>query len=82
MISLEHIEKEYGSSKKGVRIYIEESNNNNGIYYLGGKLPIKKQDCVKKHVIENVKKMLHKEDVIDENFKEFRRLYYGILTAL
>ena len=80
MISLENIENEYGRDTKGVKQYINESNMNNGIYYLGGKLPIKKRDLVNKKIIENVKQMLHKENIIDENFKEYRKLYYGILT--
>ena len=82
MISLDHIENEYGMDTKGVKKYVDESNNNNGIYCLGGKLPVKKKDLINKNIIENVKKMLQNENIIDENFKEFRKLYYGILSGL
>ena len=81
MISLENLELQYGQVN-GIDVYLKECEENKGIYFLGGKLPIKKTDFIKKDVIENVKKMLLNENVIDNNFKEFRKLYYEIYSVL
>jgi len=82
MVSLQNIIDTFGGESKfsdTINYYNNEAEKNNGIYYLGGRLPIKKTDVIKKSVVENVKKM---GPIDGEHYNTYRLMFYNIYSSL
>jgi len=82
MVSLQNIIDTFGGESKfsdTINYYNNEAEKNNGIYYLGGRLPIIKTDVIKKSVVENVKKM---GPIDGEHYNTYRLMFYNIYSSL
>lgn len=82
MVSLEQMIQTFGD-KEMFGIYNTEADNNEGMYFLGGELPIKKTDKINKIVVENVQKMITlkgKTGNVVLVYNNFRKAYMSLLS--
>ena len=72
MVSLETMIEVFGEENTYLEKYVKEIKENNGIFYLGGELPIQSRDLITKRALKSVKnihKLKKKRDEVFNNFK-------------